>query len=147
MCTTPSGPEPSKNVTGALPGEVEEVVEAEQVARAQVGVDRAGDVDGHDVAHPEVGERPDVGAVVDQVRWHRVAGAVPGEEDDRHPVPGAAGDPGVAERGGDGLVGGVLQRPEVVEAGAGDDAEGRAGHAHARYRSGVRSWTAPAAPS
>ena len=52
----------------ALAGEVEEVVEAEQVAGAQVGVDGAGDVDRDHVTHAEVDERADVRAVVDEVR-------------------------------------------------------------------------------
>ena len=123
---------------GPLPGQVEEVVEAEQVARAQVGVDRPGDVDGDDVPDAEVGERADVGAVVDEVRRHRVARAVAGEEDDRdavHVPRVTRASPNVV----DGLLAGVLQRVQVVETGAGDDAERRARHApHATGRGNGR---------
>ena len=53
-----------------------------------------------------------------------------------------ARDARVAERRRHGLLRGVLQRVQVVETGAGDDAERRARHAPARYRS-ASGWSAP----
>lgn len=113
----------------AATGEVEEVVDADDLARLEVGVDAAGDVDGEHVAHPEVSERPDDRAVVDPVRWHLVPGAVTGHEDDGLPVPGPSGHGHAPVCRVDPLVARVVERVEVVEAGARDDSQGVESHA------------------
>ena len=70
---------------GPSPGPVDQLIEDHQVARSDVGPQRAHRARADDPAHAQLPERPQVGPGVDGVGRHLVPDAVPGQE--RHTSP------------------------------------------------------------
>ena len=116
---------------GAAPGAVDELVGDDHGARRVLGADAADGRRRHDGLRAERRERPDVRAEVDEVRRHRVALAVPGEE--RDGLAAQLADRHLARGRAVGRLDDVARRragrEERVEAGAADDGDVDAGEA------------------
>jgi hypothetical protein len=77
---------------GSAPGAVDELVEDDEVARVQLGLQRPGGARRHEAAHAELPHRPHVGPVGDGGGDELVLVPVSGEEGDPASGHGADGD-------------------------------------------------------
>lgn len=104
-------------------GPVDDLVRHDEVAWADLFLQRADGAEGDDAAHAQRAQRRDVGAAGHFVRRERVVRAVAREEGDGDRVVGQDGDGGRgrAPGGGDGEGGDGGEAFEALEAGAADD--------------------------
>jgi hypothetical protein len=120
-----AGSAPIVEGVGTAPRAVDDLVDDDELAGMQVGLQRADRARSDDRAHPDRRERPDVGPVRHPVRGVLVVATVTGHE--RDPTPGDDADPhrrsGWTVRRGDLDVATTVD--EVVEARSADDPDVR----------------------